>query len=533
MRNPRLFYFTCFSLPSFLVVPFFSLCNAMADFAAAQQRIIERRAAREQALTTADRQHHELRAQQLSRLPPTLRSLTFELLSVWDGISSPYGTNPAYRVGQVDAELLDEALLGLLKKQAGEGLKLYGAHLKDDWNAEITVALRAVLWKLSIWDHSASYGASLQGLKYIDSRRNLDSTSSNEREATKWQRALYGLITVGGRYAWTRWEDRLSALENSYDEPSSLTRRLSRITTIFDSGHNIASFISFLVFLYNGRYRTLTDRLLRLRLVPASNQTSREVSFEWLNRQLVWHAFTEFLLFLLPLVGISRWKRWIARAWKKTKNAFTQLRTGGAQEDDEEDIPTGEFSFLPERTCAICYSDQNPAGGQSEQDLINSTSTGANSGIIGSAMTDITNPYEADPCGCVYCFVCLAQKIEAEEGEGWLCLRCGETIKECRPWNGDVVVSKVREYDGSNSRSMSRSRKSVMFDLEDEQKKIFEEEMEAEGMLETVDPMPMEETADSLQWSKVEGEYDSEGESRGSESGDEGYDDEYDDEYHE
>ncbi|KJX97515.1 peroxisomal biogenesis factor 2 like protein [Zymoseptoria brevis] len=506
----------------------------MADFAAAQQRIIERRAAREQALTAADRQHHELRAQQLSRLPPTLRSLTFELLSYWDGLSSPYGTRPAYRVGQVDAELLDEALLGLLKKQAGEGLKLYGAHLKDDWNAEITVALRAVLWKLSIWDHGASYGASLQGLKYIDSRRNLDSTSVNEREATKWQRAIYGIITVGGRYAWTRWEDRLSALENSYDEPSSLTRKLSRLTTIFDSGHNIAAFISFLVFLYNGRYRTLTDRILRLRLVPASNQTSREVSFEWLNRQLVWHAFTEFLLFLLPLVGISRWKRWVARAWKKTKNAFVQLRTGAtsAEQDDEDDLNKGELAFLPERTCAICYSDQNPAGGQSEQELISSTSAGANSGIIGSAMTDITNPYEADPCGCVYCFVCLAQKIEAEEGEGWICLRCGEVVKECRPWSGDVVVSKARQYDGSDSRSMSRSRKSVMFDLDDEQKRVLEEELEEQRELKTVDPMPMEETSDSLQWSKVEGDYDDhDGEEYGSGSGSEGYEEEYDDDY--
>jgi peroxin-2 len=508
----------------------------MADFAAAQQRIIERRAAREQALTAADRQHHELRAQQLSRLPPTLRSLTFELLSFYDGISSPYGTRPAYRVGQVDAELLDEALLGLLKKQAGEGLKLYGAHLKDDWNAEITVALRAVLWKLSIWDHGASYGASLQGLRYIDARRNLDSTNVNERAATRWQRALYGMITVGGRYAWTRWEDRLSSLENSYDEPSSLTQRLSRFTTLISSGHNIAAFMSFLVFLYNGRYRTLTDRLLRLRLVPASNQTSREVSFEWLNRQLVWHAFTEFLLFLLPLVGISRWKRWVARAWKKTKNAFTQLRTGAEQDDDDE-INTGELGFLPERTCAICYSDQNPAGGQSEQDLISSTSAGANSGIIGSAMTDITNPYEADPCGCVYCFVCLAQKIEAEEGEGWICLRCGETIKECRPWSGDVVVSKAREYEERNEgRSLSRSRKSVMFDLEDEQTKALiaeEEEAEEEKALEAIDPMPMEETADSLQWSKVEGEYDDEdddgGEDYGSGSEDDSYRDEYDD----
>ena len=60
-------------------------------------------------------------------------------------------------------------------------------------------------------------------------------------------------------------------------------------------------------------------------------------------------------------------------------------------------------------------------------------------GVVGSAATDITNPYEAVPCGCIYCFACLAQRIANEEGEGWTCLRCGESVAECRPWNGDVL----------------------------------------------------------------------------------------------
>ncbi|KAK4504356.1 hypothetical protein PRZ48_005272 [Zasmidium cellare] len=485
----------------------------MADFAAAQKRILERRAAREQALTAADQQQQHDRAAQLTRLPPSLRTHAFSLLSLWDAAKSPYGTSPAFRVGQVDAELLDEALLDLLKKQAGEGLKLFGAHLKDDWNAEITALLRIVYWKLSIWDHGTSYGASLQGLKYIDSRGNAAEAERVRKEATKWQRAAYGLITVVGRYGWTRWEERLSTIENGYDTPSTLIQRLSRLTTFVTTSHNIAAFLSFLVFLYNGRYRTLTDRLLRLRLVPSSNQTSREVSFEFLNRQLVWHAFTEFLLFLLPLVGISRWRRWIERAWKKTKTTTTKILSGASTnyDDEDEELQKGELAFLPERTCAICYQDQNPAGGQSEQDVISSTSAGANSGIIGSAMTDITNPYEADPCGCIYCFVCIAERIEAEEGEGWICLRCGEVVKECRPWHGDVVVKRPRSSHSSEGGSRpSTRRKSVMFDLQDEEKKMLEEqdddEEEGEKVLEAVDPMPMESTEESLEWSKLDEE---------------------------
>lgn len=481
----------------------------MADFAAAQARIIERRAASQQALAAERSASDAIRSAQLTRLPPSLRSHVISLLNFPQ--NSLFGSRPAYRVGQVDSELLDEALLSLLKKQASEGLKLYGAHLKDDWDAELSLLLRAVLWKLSIWDHGASYGASLQGLKYIDAR-----VREREKETERWQRGVYGLVTVGGRYAWQRWEDWLSSAENGYDEPSRWTKLLGSATTVLDSTHNVAAFASFCVFLVNGQYRTITDRILRMRLVPASNQTSREVSFEYLNRQLVWHAFTEFLLFLLPLVGISRWRRWIARAWKKTKMYVTKLRT--CEDDEDEDVKGGELAFLPERTCAICYSDQNPAGGNTEQEIV---AGGGNSGIIGSAMTDITNPYEADPCGCVYCFVCLAQKIEAEEGEGWLCLRCGATVKECRPWSGDVVVERSRpstgrgrsatgglKSAGGEGSPQSFRRKSVMFDLDDEQKRVMmEEEREAEAELETLDPMPIEEGEESVAWSKIDGDF--------------------------
>ena len=40
------------------------------------------------------------------------------------------------------------------------------------------------------------------------------------------------------------------------------------------------------------RYRTLTDRLLQMRLIPARKLVKRNVSYEFMNRQMVWHAFT-------------------------------------------------------------------------------------------------------------------------------------------------------------------------------------------------------------------------------------------------
>jgi len=39
-------------------------------------------------------------------------------------------------------------------------------------------------------------------------------------------------------------------------------------------------------------YRTLADRLLKMNLVPLRRLVKRDVSYEFMNRQMVWHAFT-------------------------------------------------------------------------------------------------------------------------------------------------------------------------------------------------------------------------------------------------
>lgn len=473
-----------------------------ADFAAAQERIAARRAQR--AASANARTHAESStltstpSRALTRLPFPFNRLSTAGLSAWDAVKGREGTRPEFRVGQVDAELLDDELLELLKGQVGEGLKYYGTHIADTYSAEILLALRAVLFKLSIWNNHASYGAHLQGLRYTDAR----SSAPNRPPPKPWQKAAYGLITVGGRYAWSKWEDYLLSASEDFTRPANPNlAALSRLTETLANAHDMASLASFLVFLVNGRYRTLTDRLLRLRLTPTSHSTSREVSFEYLNRQLVWHAFTEFLLFLLPLVGISRWRRILSRSLRRLRTALLSLLGRSATssaEDDAADTPTGELAFLPERTCAICHRDQNPASA-SEADVLAASASGG--GVVGSAAIDITNPYEAE-CGCVYCFACIAQRLANEEGEGWTCLRCGETVKECRPWSGDVLEPRRLTHRSSHGggepiTSGSNTTKSVLFAQPDDE--------DAEKGLKHVDPMPDHEhdeavdvTADAL-----------------------------------
>lgn len=67
--------------------------------------------------------------------------------------------------------------------------------------------------------------------------------------------------------------------------------------------------------------RSLLERLLRARLVYQKANMARAISFEYLNRQLVWHELSELLLFVLPLVSVSRIKRMVTNRWPSLRAA--------------------------------------------------------------------------------------------------------------------------------------------------------------------------------------------------------------------
>ena len=95
------------------------------DLVAAQQRVEERQRAKIAV------QRARLDSRRIEQASNPLNKLPFGIgrrsLDIWDAIRGREGTRPAFRVGQVDAEMLDEELLELLRGQVGEGFKYFGA----------------------------------------------------------------------------------------------------------------------------------------------------------------------------------------------------------------------------------------------------------------------------------------------------------------------------------------------------------------------------------------------------------------------
>jgi peroxin-2 len=98
-----------------------------ADFSLAQERLAARRRLREaesEARLAQRKASHASTA--FDRLPFPFSRIGRASRDAWDSIKGREGARTAFRVGQVDAELLDEELLELLKGEVGEALKYFG-----------------------------------------------------------------------------------------------------------------------------------------------------------------------------------------------------------------------------------------------------------------------------------------------------------------------------------------------------------------------------------------------------------------------
>jgi hypothetical protein len=156
------------------------------------------------------------------------------------------------------------------------------------------------------------------------------------------------------------------------------------------------------------RYRNLLERLLGARLVYATPNMARAISFEYLNRQLVWRELSEFLLFLLPLVNISKVRRAITACFPKLPSLTAPSSAGAAQGAPLKEGAPG----------------QGEGQGQGE-------GRGADPCPICST-EEMVAPHEALPCGHVFCYYCLRAHCEAERQ--FQCPLDGRKVVAMRRW---------------------------------------------------------------------------------------------------
>lgn len=289
-----------------------------------------------------------------------------------------------HRVSQLDADLLDQELAELLADPVRAALRLVRPTFESNTEPELFLVLRLILYKFSVYDRGATYGAMLQNLRYRNEwahQKGLQSTA-RDMPLAPMQLALYPLLTIVVPYAYKRARMYMSA--HAYSDAPADSQEYFVWSMLEHSAKawNVVSLINFALFLWNGRYRTVADRVLGMRLTYASRALSRNVSFEFLNRQLVWNAFTEFLLFLLPLIKPNRLVRRLVRlpthpavlasVYNALPKSFAE-RAGLVKGPDGvvslrssarmRPVERGRYWNLPLECCALCFQRLERAAG--------------------------------------------------------------------------------------------------------------------------------------------------------------------------
>lgn len=207
--------------------------------------------------------------------------------------------------------------------------------------------------------------------------------------ASPLQRLALVLGWVVLPYAWQRGVGAVAAQGWHHLDPASLRGRIAALLPRLEGAARAAALVNTLAFLRWGRYRSLLERVVAAQLVYDRPVMARVVSFDYLNRQLVWSEVSELFLFLLPLLDTRR-SGGLLQQW--TRRLLAPLR--GA-------LRSGDGVRRDACQCQVCAS--QPAN----------------------------TPYAAVDCGHVFCYYCLRARTEADAG--YCCPTCERPVRGMAP----------------------------------------------------------------------------------------------------
>ncbi|XP_056378161.1 peroxisome biogenesis factor 2 [Hyla sarda] len=207
--------------------------------------------------------------------------------------------NPVLRISQLDAIELNKALEQLIWTQFNTCFQGFKPGLLSRFEPEIKAFLWLFLWRYTVYSKNATVGQAILNIHY----KNDFSQSPKYQPLNKQQKVWFALISVGGRWLEERSYDLFS--NNLF---GSSFHRMKHAIHVASGLVKVFGLLNFLIFLQQGKFATLTERLLGIRSVFHKPQGVRQVGFEYMNREILWHGFAEFLIFLLPLINTQKLK---------------------------------------------------------------------------------------------------------------------------------------------------------------------------------------------------------------------------------
>lgn len=223
---------------------------------------------------------------------------------------------PVLRISQLDALELDSALEQLVWTQFSLCFQNCRPGFLTPLEPELRVLLHLLLWRFTLYSNSATVGQSLLSLRY----HSKFSLSPRYRPLSPRQKLGLAVLTAGPLWLQERSHRLLPYLglssqgSGSERESGLLHQGLRNALTLVAGIVKFTNLINFLVFLRNGRHPILAERITGAQTVFSKPNVAREVNYKFMNRELLWHGFAEFLIFLFPLINTKKLKATILSA---------------------------------------------------------------------------------------------------------------------------------------------------------------------------------------------------------------------------
>jgi peroxin-2 len=278
-------------------------------------------------------------------------------------------------VACLDARELNVEVFSTLWESLAATVSSINPRLLQVLEAELRALLRLLYFAFSVGVGRPFPGDVYQNLTY---RVDVGNTVSEGDSVimTRGRRFLYGCAYVLGHYLLERYQT-MRYTDSPWVPSASSAEMIDNLLKSMES-------LNFFLFFLMRKYRNPLERIFRLRLRRAETGATRALSFEMLNRQLVWEGFTELAISVIPILQSPLLHRIL-------RKAVFHGRFGAASREVVSQEHSGKIR------CRLC--------GKSRPLM----------------------PHILIPCRHLFCYVCMAMKIRTNGSEG--CPYCGSEFE--------------------------------------------------------------------------------------------------------
>lgn len=303
--------------------------------------------------------------------------------------------NPVLRVTQLDTNELNESLLSTIKRSINEDFFKY-IQLKfvQRYQVEIFSGLKFLLWYHTYGKNGQTIGQSIFDWSYA-----FDTNSKKRVILIKkivhaiifcldewFEQKFLNLVKKLITYVFVRKQD-----SNNTTESSTFSRNLNRFFNILSQIYKSLSFLNYAVFLFNGKYLNIWERLLKLRPVYNRPQfmSQSNASTETSIREELWQTYFSLFRLSSSLFDFQVFYQ------KFLKKRLTSTRSRADIVDPESGVSK----------CGLC-----------EKPPVTAHRAVATQGKV--------------TCKHVFCYFCIKQAISESDNDEYICNICSFPLKE-------------------------------------------------------------------------------------------------------